>query len=161
MATIERLCEVLSYEPEMGVLRWKVATSNRVRVGDVAGSPRKLGHWQVRIDGKIYLCHRVVWAIVHGVWPDGEIDHINGIASDNRLSNLRVVDRRTNSENKRRAHSNNIAGFLGVSQRPYGRFGASIISNGKFHWLGAFDTPSAASAAYVTAKRQIHAGCTL
>lgn len=160
MAKIERLHEVLFLDPQTGVLRWKVATSNAVKVGDVAGTPRKSGHRQIRVDNKIYLCHRVVWAMAHGEWPQGEIDHINGITGDNRLSNLRVVDRRTNAENKRRPQANNRTGFLGVRAHNRG-YAASIRTKGRFVWLGQFDTPEEASAAYIAAKRQIHAGCTL
>ena len=160
MAKIERLREVLSYEPETGELRWKVATSSAVKVGAIAGTPRKSGHRQLRLDTKIYLCHRVVWAMVHGEWPDGEIDHINGITGDNRIANLRVVDRRTNAENKRRAQSNSLTGCLGVSPRSNG-YAASIRTRGRFIWLGRYDTAEEASMAYIAAKRQIHAGCTL
>jgi hypothetical protein len=160
MAKMDRLSEVFSYDADTGRLTWKAATSVAVKVGEVAGTARKTGHRQVRLDGKIYLCHRVIWALVHGAWPDGEIDHINGDAGDNRLSNLRVVDRRTNAENKRRPQSNNLTGYLGVSPHNSG-YSASIRSRGQFTWLGHYDTPEAASAAYVQAKRQLHAGCTL
>jgi hypothetical protein len=160
MASIERLREVLDYNPGTGDLVWKVATSPAVSVGRVAGSVRLNGYLQVRIDKKIYLCHRVAMAMANGEWPQGEVDHINGDKRDNRLGNLRVVDRRTNAENKRRPLSHNICGHLGVSPKN-GRYSASIRSKGRFTWLGMFDTPEEASAAYVAAKREIHAGCTL
>lgn len=38
---------------------------------------------------------------------------------------------------------------------------ARIIANGKTHHLGSFDTPERAHAAYLTAKRKLHDGCTI
>ena len=46
--------------------------------------------------GKLIYAHRAAWAIHFGEWPKGEIDHINGDASDNRIINLRVVNRTEN-----------------------------------------------------------------
>ena len=48
---------------------------------------------------KPYRAHRVIWALVHGEWPEGQIDHINGVRDDNRLENLRVV---TNQDNQKK-----------------------------------------------------------
>jgi hypothetical protein len=59
MLTAERLRELLSYEPTTGLLRWKIRTSNRVRVGDVAGSSRVDGCRKIVIDGVSYLAQRL------------------------------------------------------------------------------------------------------
>jgi hypothetical protein len=45
------------------------------------------------------MAHRLVWFVVHGKFPDGDIDHINGNRSDNRIENLRDVTRRANLQN--------------------------------------------------------------
>lgn len=49
------------------------------------------------IAGKNVYAHRVICAMVNGVWPEGEVDHINRDKTDNRPSNLRVV---SHSENR-------------------------------------------------------------
>ena len=62
---------------------------------------------------KMYA-HRLMWLLYYGEYPDGEIDHINRNGHDNRISNLRVVDK---SGNQRNANipRNNKTGVKGVS----------------------------------------------
>ena len=87
--------------------------------------------------------------------PDGmETDHVNGVGWDNRKQNLRAVTSAIN-------HANQIHGHrrwkhdlpMGVS--PHGRrFMARITINGHMKYLGTFDTPDEAHAAYVAARRE-------
>ena len=67
----------------------------------------------VKFGDKKLAVHRLVWAVVHGTWPDGIIDHINRDSTDNRIENLRLVDPRGNSRNKSMA-SNNSSGHNGI-----------------------------------------------
>lgn len=53
-------------------------------------------------DGKPIGCyrHRVIWYYFNGEIPESyEIDHINGIKTDNRLENLRLVTPKENMNN--------------------------------------------------------------
>src|SRR5215467_10234620 len=61
---------------------------NKYLIGDVAGWLDDRGYRSVNLEGKSYKVHRLVWLLTYGSWPNGEIDHINGIRSDNRVSNL-------------------------------------------------------------------------
>ncbi len=160
--TAARAREMLSYAPNTGHLVWRPGFGSR-RTGSRAGCRSKArGHRYVRIDDVLCLEHRIAWLIVHGVLPEDEIDHINGVKDDNRMENLRVADHRTNMQNLRKALSTNKLGLLGVQERCDGKkWCARIIANGKTHHLGSFDTPERAHAAYLTAKRKLHDGCTI
>lgn len=161
--TQQRLKYLLKYDAKTGLFTRRVRTSFQSRVGDVAGTASgKLGHIQIRIDGHKYHANRLAFFWMDGVWPAGDVDHINGISSDNRLENLRDVTRAVNCQNRRRAHSNNESGLLGVSRdKRSGRWQSRIMVAGKSKSLGMFDAPEDAHSAYVSAKRDLHEGCTI
>jgi len=131
-----------------------------VKAGDVAGYARPDGYRRIGVDGGLYFSHRLAWLYVHGRWPEKQIDHKNTIPGDDRFENLRDTTHAGNQQNKRQAQSNNKIGLLGVS--PNGKkFQARIMFDSKHRPLGTFATAEAAHAAYVVAKRQLHATCTI
>lgn len=145
-----RLREVLAYDPDTGVFRWKA--SGRV-AGSLAGPSRRR---QIEVDGVARYANRMAWAYVTGEWPAGQVDHINGDRDDNRYRNLRVLPGTAeNKQNQSRGYSNNRTGVLGVSE-VNGRFRARIMVDGRSRSLGHFDTVDEAAAAYVAAKRKLH-----
>jgi hypothetical protein len=98
----------------------------------------------------------------HGAWPSGDIDHINGQKTDNRIENLRDVTRTINSENRRGSNTNTATGYLGVSVHARsGKYRARIRAKGRLISLGLFLLPEEAHAAYISAKRDLHFGCTI
>lgn len=150
---------VFSYDPETGVFMRLVARG-RWRPGR-ADRPVSNGYRALKVNGYRLLGHRVAWVFMNGERPPKEIDHINGIRSDNRWVNLRAADRFLNMQNLRAANSNNKSGFLGVTSEKSGRFRAAIIANGVTFKLGRFNTPEEAHAVYLAKKREIHGGCVI
>jgi hypothetical protein len=104
--------------------------------------------------------HRAAWLYVHGKWPNGQIDHINGDRSDNRISNLRDVSHSVNQQNVHRPRRDNASGFLGVT-RQKNLWTSQVTVSGKTLHLGLFKTPEEAASAYLEAKRKHHTGCTI
>jgi HNH endonuclease/AP2 domain len=150
----ERLREALSYDPSTGVFRWKIKCAQRVSIGDIAGSPNVNGYLLIMLDRVRYKAHRLAWFYVHGYWPPEEVDHINGIRSDNRFDNLRCVTRAINMTNKG-SYKNSTTGFKGVHFHKRGqRYIAHIQLNGKRRHLGSFLTAEDARLAYLAAARE-------
>lgn len=160
--TAERLRELLHYEPETGVFTRRVKTG-RCRAGEVATGTLNHGYILMSVDRTFRAAHRLAWLWMTGEWPTLDIDHIDGNRTNNAWRNLRHVDRSTNLENQRTAKSHNKStGLLGAYHSPTaGRFVSRIQVRGKNINLGSFGTAQEAHEAYLSAKRQLHAGNTL
>jgi hypothetical protein len=159
--------EIFRYIPETGNLFWMPRDSNwfaSIRAEkafsknfegrEALASPTAKGYKAGALWGKSYLAHRVIWLLMTGSWPEGDIDHINGIRSDNRWSNLRAVSRTENMRNKRK-NKNNKSGHVGVHWHARdGRWVAKIGHEGRDRWLGQFGSLDDAVAARKAAERE-------
>ncbi|MEO0569893.1 MAG: HNH endonuclease signature motif containing protein [Pseudomonadota bacterium] len=111
------------------------------------------GYLTGRIHGNSYLAHRVIWAYSNGTWPSGELDHINGEKTDNRIANLREVSRTQNCRNLRK-NIRNTSGCTGVKKSRSGKKWVAEIGCGagkKVH-LGSFENFDDAVAARKSAE---------
>lgn len=153
--TAERLRELLHYEPETGIFTWLVSNGKRAKVGAIAGTTTSDGYVAIGIGRAQYQAHRLAWLYMTGEWPPHMIDHENTIRTANWWKNLRLATNAQNMQNLRKALPNNKCGMLGVSQRNT-TFSAQIKVGGKKHYLGSFDTPELAHAAYLEAKARMH-----
>lgn len=155
----ERVSELLKYDPITGRVTWAVRTSNRIRVGDDAGTITKRGYRCIRIDGVTYQASNLIWLIIYGEWP-AVIDHANTKPADDWQKNLRVATVSQNMANKSVCR-NNQSGSKGVYlSKEKGRIAkpwvADIRKDKKTIHLGRFATQAEASAAYREAAVKYH-----
>lgn len=162
-----RARELFSYDEKTGVLIWRVTDRFR-SAGDQVGHIGRNGHLVVSKLGEFgYLqVHRIIWLVFYGENPKGVIDHINGVKTDNRISNLRDVSVQINVQNQREPHKNNKSGLLGVSwDKKFSKWRAqiTITKDGRTRSLnlGRYSTKEQAHSAYLNKKREIHEGNTL
>jgi hypothetical protein len=155
MITAERLHELLVYEADTGHFRWK-SDRRQMRAGGIAGGTDTHGYRQIKIDGRLYLAHRLAVLSVTGEWPKQDVDHINMNRSDNRWINLRQCSRIQNTYNTgRRPH--NTSGFKGVTfHKATGKWEAQIRANGRSTHLGLAETPEDAAKLYEAAAAKYH-----
>jgi len=137
MLTQERLKELLHYDESTGIFTRKTKVANRL-AGTVSGARQNKGYVQIMIDKENYLAHRLAWFYVYGKWPNNQIDHINRIKTDNKISNLRDVDNSKNQHNIG-IRSHNSSGVTGVYQSSKSKkWVATIEVNNKKHCLGTY-----------------------
>ena len=147
--TAERARAVIRYNPVTGELFWKARPRSdfksdrsmktfRARFeGKPCGTCKRQDYIRVKVDGRMYLAHRLAWLIHYGEWPD-EVDHINGDRKDNRILNLRNAGRQENCKNQPLfAHNKSgVSGVRFLSREK--RWIAQIGVKGKTHTLGYY-----------------------
>lgn len=151
----ELLRQLLRYEPDTGKLYWRKRSPDQFNDGKQSAE-HICKKWNSRFAGKEafatthpdgykrgcilyreHLAHRVIWAIAYGEWVD-EVDHINGIRDDNRISELRDGSNGINHKNKALC-SDNTSGICGVWwDKSRQKWCAEIRSEGKKKYLGRF-----------------------
>ncbi len=149
MITADRLRELVNYDPETGLFTWLKPCGrwDRIPSGSIAGTAHNAGYWQINLDGRLYLAHRLAVLYVTGSWPSNLIDHENLNRSDNRWTNLRHATHSQNHMNSK-VYANNALGVKGVSLHRDGKFVAQIQRSGSSRHLGLFSTVAEAKAAY-------------
>lgn len=150
--TAERLRENVAYEPETGAFLWKKRRMGRT-LGKVLGTTVWPGYVVIKVDQVVYYAHRLAWLYVHGEWPHGQIDHIDGDKANNAIANLRDATSSQNAAGRRSKRT--IAPSRGVMPHGAG-FVARIHHKGVRHYLGYFSTLEAAKAAYEAKAKEIH-----
>jgi hypothetical protein len=155
--TAARLREVIHYDPETGVFTRRVGVRGQ-SAGAIAGRVSKsLGYVFIGVDKQTYLAHRLAWLYMRGVWPNAQIDHINGIRDDNRINNLREATIAQNRQNQTGFRRNNSSGYLGVyADRNTGLYTAKIKIGGVQHHIGSYLTAEEAHEAYRQEKTKLH-----
>lgn len=139
MLTQERVKELLDYCPETGNFI-RIKPLKGAKLYAVVGSTNNDGYISISVDNKRYQAHNLVWLFVHGNLPEQQIDHINGLRNDNRLSNLREVSHAENQKNKKLDKRNQF-GYPGIRKgKREGSFRVYIGINKNKLDLGTYPT---------------------
>lgn len=129
------------------------SNSKSRKYGDVVGSLNSNGYLVASVKSKIYRVHRLIFMWHYGFMPE-QVDHINGIRSDNRIENLRQVTATQNNQN-RKAMSK--SGFKGVHwHKQSKKWVASICINRKSVHLGSFINKKDAAQVATEARSKLH-----
>lgn len=167
------LCrQLLRYEPETGKLFWLPRPASMFRDGKQSAQ-HNCNIWNGRYAGKeafthidnygypngsifdLHMkAHRVIWAIVHGKWPDADIDHLDGSRGNNRLVNLVDVAHAQNLKNQS-IRATNKSGRTGVFwEARRSRWRVDIVVNGKSKFIGYYGDYQQAVNAREAANRE-------
>ena len=140
MLTQKNCLDLFDYSD--GILIRKSCPSRPARVG-------------VRIEGKIYEIHRIIFLMHHGYLPS-EVDHIDRDRTNNRIENLREVTRSQNMMNTA-GWSRGTSSYKGVSWHKQSRkWQAAIRIDGKAVTFGRFNTELEAAECYNLAAKTHH-----
>jgi hypothetical protein len=161
----EYLRQRLRYDAKTGKLYWREWPANpahwntRYAGTEALACRHASGYLRGRLDGVQHAAHRVIWAVVHGEWPQDEIDHEDHDRANNRLNNLKAANRLGNNRNQSR-RSDNTSGVTGVSwDTKRGLWYASIKIDRRTQRIGYFarfeDAVAARAAAEI--KHGFHA----
>ena len=144
---IQQFADRFDYNPTTGVM-------TNIHTGRVCTYINNWGYIQLSWDrgtkGRTrQLAHRIAWFKHFGSIPEGMmIDHINGVKTDNRIENLRLICKSGNAQNSR------WKGYWLYKRTD--KYAAAIKLNGKTKHLGVFASEAEAREAYLTAKRELH-----
>jgi len=150
--TQEQLKYLLTYDPNTGNFYWKNPKKPSM-VGKLYGTlDKRKGYLTGKLLGKGYKLHRLACLYMTGIFPPEQIDHRNGMPSDNRWSNLRAVSNSINQKNTSR-RIDNSSGVTGVNWEKFeNKWKSQIQVDGTKIYLGKFEKFSDAADARKNAE---------
>lgn len=105
--------------------------------GKPAGKKEKRGYVRVKVKGKMYSAHRIIFYKFNGYLPDS-IDHIDRNTGNNKIDNLRAASNSNNIANSN-LRVDNTSGFKGVGfVKATGKWRATVKKNGKYVYCKYF-----------------------
>lgn len=137
-----------------GKLFSKINSHKRL-IDQELGSVNKNGYLQLRINGKLFYLHRMIYLYHHGHLPKF-IDHIDGNKCNNKIENLRAADRSQNEYNKK-ISKRNKSGVKGVYWcKTKNKWVSQITFNKNKKYIGCFDNLEEASNAILIYRTLYH-----
>lgn len=146
------LKEYLAVDPyQPSGLTWIKNYNNR-KANTMAGSVNTNGYFQVRIKGKLYLTHRIIYYLMNEEDPGEQlIDHV--YSKDNHVD-IRCSNYTQNSFNNKHQTKLNSSDYKGVTW-DRNKWKARISYEGLTYNLGRFDDEIKAAQAYDRKAREL------
>lgn len=159
MLTQNELKQLFNYDPETGIFRWKIYRQG-IKKNNIAGCKDRQGYCTIRVKGKDYKAHRLVWLFVYGYFPENQIDHINKIKNDNRICNLREISNQCNIRNCG-LRKDNTSGVKGICwYKKIQKWTVYITINRKTQYIGRYKDFDDAVCARLAAEQCVDwSGC--
>ena len=168
VADIEYLNSIFDYDCDSGLLTWKKRAGapkwwNTRYAGKQPTATDKLGYLRAKItrgsfSGYVSV-HRIAFFMGKG-WLPEVVDHIDGNVTNNKLSNLRAADWRSNTWN-RVGNKGTKTGLKGVKviakKGKIQGYTAYIGHKGEREYLGFFKTADEAANAYRKRELELRA----
>jgi uncharacterized protein YkuJ len=153
LGTSVRFNEAFEYRD--GDIYWAI-NPNNIIIGSLAGATYVNGYRRVKLDGKMYAVHRVVWVMFNGDIPDGlHIDHIDGNPKNNSIQNLRLVTHSQNCMNRKPKKTN--TGVPNVSYSKHNnKYRVSVTAKNQTGFFGWFDDLELAELVAIEARDKFH-----
>ena len=144
----------LNYDSESGLFTWAVSPGQRIKIGAIAGTFTKKGYRTILLKGKQYLAHRLAWRFYYGMDPTAQIDHINRVRDDNRISNLRIATHTQNQWNRAPKKDGKTKGVRFCKRSK--KWLVEMYFDGRKRQIGKFDDEAAAIVFAVEWIREAH-----
>lgn len=133
---VEDILTTTSYDAETGEITF---------LTDKAPSIYKENYIEFHYSDSFCFGHHVAWVHTYGKYPDKYIDHINGDKHDNRICNLREVNKRENALNKQVHRDGKLPG---ATKCMHGYTVTVQLYSGYKAYLGYYQDAKSASNAY-------------
>lgn len=156
MLTKEYLHELFDYHD--GHLYWKI-NKGKIVSGTKAGCTHTTSPnytcWVIRVDGKLYKAHRLIYCYFYNELPK-QIDHKDNNPLNNNINNLRKASQSQNCLNSSLS-KRNTSGVKGVSWRKSSKkWTVRVTVNNKYMSFGNFDDKELAELVAIEARNKYH-----
>ena len=151
----ELIRELFDYRD--GELYWKVSPKIGVNIGDEAGHVEVRGYKVIKILGRKYKAHRLVFLYHHGYIPKPPefIDHIDNDRLNNKIENLRVATRAQNNQNAK-IRKDNTSGVKGITWCKKNKKWITQVQTNSVRWRKIFNTLDEAKVAIEEHRKLKH-----
>lgn len=114
----------------------------------------KEGYLRIRVEGREYRAHRIIWEMFNGPIPEGMlVDHIDGDTLNNRIENLRLATRRENNINAKATTNRSLP--KGVSSNGK-KYRVRLTFEGTTLCLGSYHTIEEAKQVYDSKNKELN-----